>query len=154
MKDGKCGLGTRLAIVAGLVVLVAIPACRIVRGKRGGPRDQSLVLVTGYCNCGQCCGWDYDESGETAQYTYGPMKGRPKIVGRTASGTTAGPGTIAADPKMFKFGTKLFVPGYGTGTVEDVGGSIKGRHIDIWFPEHQEAQRWGARWLKVKPVLD
>jgi hypothetical protein len=26
-------------------------------GKDRPARDPSLVLVTGYCNCGKCCGW-------------------------------------------------------------------------------------------------
>ena len=37
-------------------------------------------------------------------------------------------------------------------TVEDVGGKIKGRHIDVWFPSHAEALRWGARRLAVKVI--
>jgi 3D (Asp-Asp-Asp) domain-containing protein len=78
------------------------------------------------------------------------MKGKPKAVGRTARGTTAKTGTVAADPKVFPFGTRLEIPGYGTGVVEDVGGSIKGRHIDVWFPTHEEAVRWGRRELAVK----
>ena len=80
------------------------------------------------------------------------MKGRPKKIGVTASGVKARRGTIAADLKVFPFGTRLRVPGYGVGRVEDIGGAIKGRHIDVWFPSHAEARRWGARWLKVKPV--
>jgi 3D (Asp-Asp-Asp) domain-containing protein len=78
------------------------------------------------------------------------MKGKPKRVGVTASGTLARRGTVAADPKVFKPGSRLSIPGYGTGLVEDVGGSIKGRHIDVWFASHEEALEWGARWLKVE----
>jgi len=117
------------------------------------PKDGSLVLVTGYCNCEQCCGWERSWFGfGRPVYTYGPMKGRPKKVGRTARGTTARKGTVAADPKTFPFGTRLDIPGYGTGTVEDVGGAIKGRHIDVWFPTHEEARQWGRRELAVKTI--
>jgi 3D (Asp-Asp-Asp) domain-containing protein len=70
----------------------------------------------------------------------------------TASGTMAKIGTIAADPKVFPFGTKLKVPGYGMGTVEDIGGAIKGMHIDLWFPTHAAAKKWGARWVKVERI--
>lgn len=117
------------------------------------PADPTLVLVTGYCNCGKCCGWkrNWFGFGEPV-YDYGPMKGKPKKIGITATGARAKKGTIAADPKVYPFGTHLRVPGYGIGTVEDVGGAIKGRHIDIWFPSHIEARRWGARWLKVETV--
>ena len=112
--------------------------------------DDQLVTVTGYCSCGKCCGWRRTWFGfGSPVYTYGKMKGKPKKVGYTATGKRAVHGTIAADTSVYKFGTSLYVPGYGTGTVEDVGGAIKGKHIDIWFPTHQQARRWGVRKLKV-----
>ena len=113
--------------------------------------DEHELLVTGYCNCGKCCGWrkKWFFFGEPV-YNYGKMKGRPKKVGVTASGAVAAKGTIAADPAVYPFGTKIEIPGYGSGFVQDVGGSIKGAHIDIWFPSHMEALAWGARKLKVK----
>ena len=43
-------------------------------------------------------------------------------------------GTIAADPQHYPFGTKMFVPGYGWGTVEDVGGAIKGERARLPLP--------------------
>ena len=116
------------------------------------PRDPSLVLVTGYCNCEACCSWTRNWFGfGPPVYAAGPLKGKPKQVGVTASGTTARKGTVAADPKVWRFGTKLAIPGYGDGVVEDVGGAIRGRHIDVWFPTHAEARKWGRRWLKVTP---
>lgn len=117
------------------------------------PSDPTLVLTTGYCNCGTCCGWERTNEGTgDPVYNYGPMKGQPKKVGYTATGKKAAHGTLAADTRHFKFGTRLDVPGYGIGTVEDVGGAIKGRHLDLWFPTHDEARRWGRRWLKVTLV--
>lgn len=108
------------------------------------------MLVTGYCNCGQCCGWRRSWFGfGPPVYNYGPQKGKPKAVGVTYSGTRAHRGTIAADLSVYPIGTKLVVPGYGEGVVEDIGGAIKGRHIDIWFPSHREARKWGAQWLDV-----
>lgn len=117
---------------------------------------QMVVRVTGYCNCGACCGWRRSWFGlGRPVYSRGPLKGRPKKVGVTARGTQAKTGTIAADPKVFPFGTRLAVPGYGEGVVEDMGGAVVGRHIDVWFPTHGEARRWGTRTLKidVKPAV-
>ena len=113
--------------------------------------DEHELLVTGYCNCGKCCGWrrKWFFFGEPV-YNYGKMKGTPKKVGVTASGAAAAKGTIAADPAVYPFGTRIGIPGYGSGIVQDVGGAIKGAHIDIWFPSHREALAWGARKLKVK----
>lgn len=113
--------------------------------------DERELLVTGYCNCGKCCGWrrKWFFFGEPV-YDYGSLKGKPKKVGVTASGTVAAKGTIAADPAVYPFGTRIGIPGYGVGIVQDVGGAIKGAHIDIWFPSHAAAIAWGARKVKVK----
>ena len=81
---------------------------------------------------------------------YGPGKGQPKEVGITAAGTRADWGTIAADTRYYPFGTIMYVPGYGWGRVEDIGGAIKGDHIDLYFPTHNEAIEWGRQWHKVK----
>ena len=113
--------------------------------------DPTTVIVTGYCNCGKCCGWERSWFGfGEPVYNYGALKGKPKKIGVTASGKTARHGTVAADPAVFRFGTRLEIPGYGIGVVEDIGGAIKGRHIDIWFSSHAAAKRWGVKRLKVK----
>lgn len=150
---GKLGAGVGVAVLL-LVMLVGW-----LRGCGGGAPDDPKavvksrvkILVTGYCNCGACCGWrrNWWRWGRP-EYDYGPMKGKPKRVGITATGTTAKPGTIAADPAVFPFGTRIRVPGHGVGTVEDIGGAIKGKHIDLWFPSHAAARRWGRQELTVE----
>ena len=55
----------------------------------------------------------------------------------------------SADPKVLPFGTRLRIPGYGEGVVEDTGGAVTGRHIDVWFSTHEAARRWGSRRLPV-----
>ncbi len=63
-------------------------------------------------------------------------------------------GTIAADTKYYPFGTRMYVPGYGWGRVEDRGGAIKGPdRIDLFFNSHQEAIRWGRRRVNVEIEL-
>lgn len=60
-------------------------------------------------------------------------------------------GTIAADTKYYPFGTRMYVPGYGWGTVLDRGGAIKGPdRIDLYFESHQEALVWGRRRVQVQ----
>lgn len=54
-------------------------------------------------------------------------------TGTTYSGNPARHGTIAADPRIFPFGTVLRIPGYGIGIVEDIGGMIRGHHIDLFM---------------------
>lgn len=59
-------------------------------------------------------------------------------------------GTIAADTKYYPFGTRMYVPGYGWGVVEDRGGAIKGKNrIDLYFDSHQEALQWGRQKVPV-----
>lgn len=153
-------MGRSLKIfVAGLAIGSTVALCMVssCRSKPKAPPappksavDKSLVLVTGYCNCETCCSWkrSWFGFGEPV-YASGKMKGRPKKVGVTANGRVAKHGTIAADLRVWKYGTKLKVPGYGVGEVEDIGGAIQGRHIDVWFPTHEEARKWGRRYLKV-----
>ncbi len=63
-------------------------------------------------------------------------------------------GTIAADTRYYPFGTKMFVPGYGWGIVEDRGSAIKGpSRIDLYFDSHDDALEWGRRKVKVEIYL-
>ena len=59
-------------------------------------------------------------------------------------------GTVAADTKYHPFGTRLYIPGYGYGVVEDRGGAIKGpNRLDVYYSSHQEALEFGRRHVKV-----
>lgn len=59
-------------------------------------------------------------------------------------------GTIAADTRYYPFGTRMYVPGYGWGVVEDRGSAIKGpNRIDLFFSSHREALHWGRRRIQV-----
>ena len=60
-------------------------------------------------------------------------------------------GTIAADTNYYPFGTRMHVPGYGWGVVEDRGGAIKGPdRIDLYFDSHSDALLWGRKKLAVE----
>lgn len=62
-------------------------------------------------------------------------------------------GTIAADTKYYPFGTRMYIPGYGWGVVEDKGGAIKGPdRIDLFFDNHDDAIHWGRRKVYVEIV--
>jgi len=55
-------------------------------------------------------------------------------------------GTIAADTRYYPFGTRMHVPGYGWGVVEDRGGAIKGpNRIDLFHTNHAKALEWGRQ---------
>ncbi|MEN8142329.1 MAG: 3D domain-containing protein [Thermodesulfobacteriota bacterium] len=59
-------------------------------------------------------------------------------------------GTIAADTDYYRFGTRMYVPGYGWGVVEDRGSAIKGAsRLDLYMDSHDKALVWGRRKLSV-----
>lgn len=69
---------------------------------------------------------------------------------RTASGTWPKHGTIAADPRVLPFGTKVYIPGYGEGVVEDTGRLIKGNRIDVYIPSYDACIEWGIKEMEVE----
>ena len=59
-------------------------------------------------------------------------------------------GTIAADTAHLPFGTRLRVPGWGDGVVEDRGGAITGAgRLDLFHGSHAAATRYGRRDARV-----
>jgi len=88
--------------------------------------------VSAYCSCSQCCG---------------------KSDGITFSGEKAVEGiTIAADTRVHPIGTKLYIEGIGERVVQDIGGSIYGNKLDIYFDSHSEALEFGRQYLEVWEV--
>lgn len=92
------------------------------------------MRVTAYCPCEKCCGRWAD--------------------GVTASGepVTANGGRFAAADRSIPFGTMIEIPGYNGGRavpVLDRGGAIRGDRLDVFFPTHEQALRWGVRHIDV-----
>ena len=89
--------------------------------------------VTHYDCCVSCCGKD---------------------DGITASGEQATPGvTVAVDPDVIQLGSDVLVD-YGDGEIhyyraDDIGGSVKGNHIDLCVGSHEEALQMGRRTATV-----
>ncbi len=68
----------------------------------------------------------------------------------TATGTKPKGGTIAVDPKVIPYGTKVYIPKFNmTFTAEDCGGAIKGNKIDIFMGSKTEAYSWGRRTIDI-----
>jgi 3D (Asp-Asp-Asp) domain-containing protein len=74
--------------------------------------------------------------------------------GRTASGERVRRGVVAADRRVLPFGTKVRVKGAGRYSgvyrVEDTGGRIRGRKIDIYMPSRGAAKQFGRQTVKVE----
>ena len=82
----------------------------------------------------------------------GYTPGDPGCTGITYTGTKAARGTIAVDPSVIPFGTKLYIPGYGYGVAADTGGAIKGNKIDLCYDTRTEALNWGIKNITVYVV--
>lgn len=69
----------------------------------------------------------------------------------TATGTTVHIGTVAVDPRLIAYGTRMFIVAndgsyvYGISTAEDCGSSIKGNRIDLYYPTYNECIAFGVR---------
>jgi 3D (Asp-Asp-Asp) domain-containing protein len=74
------------------------------------------------------------------------------LRGRTFSGLYVRRGVIAADPRVIPIGSvvQIVTPGYsGIYTVQDTGGKIKGRIVDVWVGSYREARIFGRRQVKI-----
>lgn len=90
--------------------------------------------VTYYCGCYSCSeGW-------------GTM---------TSTGVRAEEGrTIAVDPSVISYGSRVYIEGKGEFIAEDCGGAIKGNDIDIFLDDHSRVYRSGVDYCNVYIVND
>lgn len=106
---------------------------------KGNLSRYEWFTVTAYCPCRRCCGrwarYHKTASGLPITYNRGDL--------------------VAADTRVLPFHTRVGIPGYGGGRlvpVVDRGSAVKGRMIDVFFPNHYRAKRWGKKWLLVEIV--
>lgn len=93
------------------------------------PEEISLgtFKITGYCNCERCSGGH----------------------NLTFSGTVPTPNhTVSADLSRYPLGTKLKIDGI-VYTVEDMGSSVNGNTLDIFYSTHEEALAKGTYTTEV-----
>ena len=118
-------------------------------GKMHPPKVLTLDLgefrVTAYCPStdGSGCEWVSEEHGWRCCGKFAD--------GKTSSGSDASIPGVAA-PNDIPFGTILVIPGYGTCRVDDRGGSIKDKRLDVRFESHQEALNWGVQHLTIQQL--
>lgn len=104
------------------------------------PGNFGEFRLTAYCSCKKCCGkWaenrPLDENGNEIVYT--------------ASGAVARSGhTIAVDPDVIPFGTKVEINGQ-VYVAQDTGSAIVGNRIDVYFDNHSDAHNFGVKYANV-----
>lgn len=105
------------------------------KGKADDTAKRGALLgifeTTAYCTCTQCC---------------------PNGTALTYSGTVPQANhTISADITKYPLGTRLMI-GDVVYTVEDIGSTIVGNRLDIYFPTHEEALAYGVQSVEVYAV--
>lgn len=95
--------------------------------------------VTAYCSCEKCCG------------VWANNRPEGKVYGAAGKELIAGY-SVAVDRDLYEFGTK-FVDKYGNEyEAADVGGAVKGNHLDLYMSDHQEALNWGVKTLELAVI--
>lgn len=90
--------------------------------------DLGEFMLTAYCPCRECS----DE--------YGDM---------TATGVRAkAEHTIAVDTDVIPYGCEVVI-GDKVYRAEDCGAKVNGKHIDIYFESHKEAENFGVQYADV-----
>jgi len=75
------------------------------------------------------------------------------LRGKTASGMPVRRGIVAADPSVLPIGSiiRLHAGEYsGIYLVLDTGSNLRGRRLDIWLPDYDEAIEFGRRQVRVQ----
>lgn len=101
---------------------------------------------------------------EVTAYTAGYESTRKRpghpAYGITKNGSKVLEGYTIAAPNEFPFGTKIYIPGYGLGEVQDRGNLIKwdpkkGKYVlDVYIEDLDRALEWGRKTLHVKVYTD
>lgn len=111
------------------------PGTRWFDGRRVIKSRVVVMKVTGYSPDARSCG--------------------PYADGQTAtlkSVWTNGMRLVAADPKVLPYHSMVSVPGYAQNEIVpvlDCGAAIKGYELDLLFPTHEQALRWGVRSIPI-----
>lgn len=100
---------------------------------------------------------------ETKNVSRKQIKGVPMRVGATAycgdtitsTGVTPVEGTtIAVDPNIIPYGTRVYIPEFNKVFIaQDCGSAIKGNRIDIFMNSYSQAMEWGYKDITIY-ILD
>lgn len=101
--------------------------------------------ITAYCACKKCCG-------KWAENRPLDANGNPIVYGSTGKVLTAGY-SIAVDPDVIPYGTKVYIDGREY-IAHDTGGAIDENRIDLYMGSHEDALEWGVQYREVFVVKE
>ncbi len=107
----------------------------------------------------------FDENGEPLNYvkTYEGKATAYSMGTKTATGTNVMPGSVAVNPKIIPYGTKMWIVStdgkyvYGYAVAEDTGGFIKWKNpplADLYFRADSACREFGVRNIKIYILPD
>ncbi len=76
-------------------------------------------------------------------------------AGKTSTGMPLVYGVIAVDPRVIPYGTKMYIESvdgqfkYGYAIAGDCGGAIKGKKVDLFFPNRSTCFQFGRRDVNI-----
>lgn len=149
-KDGEKEISTKITYEDGVEVSREVIGEKVIKSARDKIVIQGTYPYMPVSRGGSIM--PYSRVFEARATAYWAVNGVGKTY--TASGRKAvwnpdGYSTIAVDPKVIPYGTKLFVEGYGFAIAADTGTAIKGNKIDVYFNTLKQARAWGAKYVKV-----
>ncbi len=122
---------TRKKINPGARMIITVMVMLFVFATRADAKtliNMGECKITYYCACSECSG------------PWGDL---------TATGTRCEEGrTVAVDPDVIAYGTKLLINGR-VYTAEDCGGNVHGDHIDIYLDDHERTEKLGVNYTNV-----
>ncbi|MGN1015032.1 MAG: 3D domain-containing protein [Butyricicoccus sp.] len=125
--------------------------------------QSDLTERTTTSGTGSIVGWNFASTDLSANASNGVSLGQFKLTfycgctvcseqwgTQTATGTTCVEGrTIAVDPTVIPYGSKVHIDGFGDFIAEDCGGAIKGNRIDIYVADHARCNALGVQYANV-----
>lgn len=101
---------------------------------------------------------DFDSTNNIQSSNSGDVKRKMNVVATAYTGystTSTGQkpvwGTIAVDPKIIPYGTKVYIPQFNKVFVaNNTGGAIKGNKIDIFMNTKSECYNWGRKSIEIQ----
>lgn len=115
----------------------------------GKPKSGAPIIGEGVIITPQGKVLNFDSVGVFEATAY--MTIPPYTYDTTATGTKVHKGTIAVDPTVIPYGTKMYIVScdgeivYGEGTAEDCGPAIKNDRIDVFYFTFAECSKFARR---------
>lgn len=91
--------------------------------------------ITAYCSCSKCCWPSTNITASGVECHYSDYE----------------PTTCAIDRNIHDFGDLFYIDGK-LYVAEDTGSAVKGKHIDLYFPDHSDVENYGSHYEEVYTV--